>query len=169
MLAEIERMSERYGLRVANVFHAGDGNLHPLVCFDSRDAEQVRRVHEAGREIMETCVRAGGTITGEHGVGLDKRDYLPLVFTDDDLRTMLQVRAAFDPAGLFNPGKIIPALKGCGEGRAVSTTTDPPARPAARQDELRVPRESKQMRGWRLPSPAWKTLATSSWCSAPMR
>ncbi|HEX8558980.1 MAG TPA: FAD-linked oxidase C-terminal domain-containing protein, partial [Pyrinomonadaceae bacterium] len=121
VLAETYRIGARHALRVANVFHAGDGNLHPLVCFDSRDAEQVRRVHEAGREIMETCVRAGGTITGEHGVGLDKRDYLPLVFSDEDLRAMLQVRAAFDPSGLCNPGKIIPAPRGCGEARAVAT------------------------------------------------
>jgi glycolate oxidase subunit GlcD len=121
VLAETYRIGARHRLRVANVFHAGDGNLHPLVCFDSRDADQVSRVHEAGREIMETCVRAGGTITGEHGVGLDKSDYLPLVFGEDDLRAMLQVRAAFDPTGLCNPGKIIPAPKGCGEARAVAT------------------------------------------------
>ncbi|HJQ34033.1 MAG TPA: FAD-linked oxidase C-terminal domain-containing protein [Pyrinomonadaceae bacterium] len=121
VLAATYRIGARHGLRVANVFHAGDGNLHPLVCFDSRDAEQVRRVHEAGREIMETCVGAGGTITGEHGVGLDKSEYLPLVFTEDDMRAMLSVRAAFDPTGLCNPGKIIPALKGCGEARAVAT------------------------------------------------
>jgi glycolate oxidase len=120
VLAATYSIGARWGLRVANVFHAGDGNLHPLVCFDSRDAEQVKRVKEAGREIMETCVRAGGTITGEHGVGLDKSDYLPLVFSDDDMRAMLQVRAAFDPTGLCNPGKIIPALKGCGEARAVA-------------------------------------------------
>ena len=120
VLAETYRVGARWGLRVANVFHAGDGNLHPLVCFDSRDADQVRRVHEAGREIMETCVRAGGTITGEHGVGLDKSEYLPLVFSDEDLRAMLRVRAAFDPTGLCNPGKIIPVLKGCGEARAVA-------------------------------------------------
>ncbi|HEY0170404.1 MAG TPA: FAD-linked oxidase C-terminal domain-containing protein [Pyrinomonadaceae bacterium] len=120
VLAETYRIGARHQLRVANVFHAGDGNLHPLVCFDSRDAEQVERVHEAGREIMETCVRAGGTITGEHGVGLDKSDYLPLVFSEEDLRAMLQVRAAFDPTGLCNPGKIIPAPKGCGEARVVA-------------------------------------------------
>ncbi|HEX8720009.1 MAG TPA: FAD-linked oxidase C-terminal domain-containing protein [Pyrinomonadaceae bacterium] len=120
VLAETYRVGARYRLRVANVFHAGDGNLHPLVCFDSRDADEVRRVHEAGREIMETCVRAGGTITGEHGVGLDKSEYLPLVFSEEDMRAMLQVRAAFDPSGLCNPGKVIPVLKGCGEARAVA-------------------------------------------------
>src|SRR2546423_804451 len=129
VLAATYRIGAHYGLRVANVFHAGDGNLHPLVCFDARDPEQVLHVQEAGREIMETCVRAGGTITGEHGVGLDKSEYLPLVFTDDDMRAMLRVRAAFDPTGLCNPGKIIPVLKGCGEARAVvaekSSTSSP--------------------------------------------
>jgi D-lactate dehydrogenase (cytochrome) len=120
VLAATYATGARYGLRVANVFHAGDGNLHPLVCFDSRDAGQVARVKEAGREIMETCVAAGGTITGEHGVGLDKSAYLPLVFNEEEMRAMLQVRAAFDPTGLCNPGKIIPVLKGCGEARAVA-------------------------------------------------
>src|SRR6185369_17422775 len=75
----------------------------------------------AGREIMETCVRAGGSITGEHGVGLDKSSYLPLIFSDDDMDLMLRVRAAFDPSGLCNPGKIIPMPRGCGEARAVAT------------------------------------------------
>jgi FAD/FMN-containing dehydrogenase len=113
------------------VFHAGDGNLHPLICFDSRFADQVRRVKEAGRELMEVCVAAGGTITGEHGVGLDKRELLPLVFSEADMNAMLSVRAAFDPLGLCNPGKIIPMLRGCGEARAVSIKDDlvsPPTR-----------------------------------------
>jgi glycolate oxidase subunit GlcD len=112
------RIASRYQLLIANVFHAGDGNLHPLICFDSRSADQVHRVKEAGRELMETCVRAGGSITGEHGVGFDKRQYLPLIFSEADMDTMLRVRAAFDPSGLCNPGKIIPMLRGCGEARA---------------------------------------------------
>ena len=118
-------IAARNQLRIANVFHAGDGNLHPLICFDSRFADEVRRVKEAGRELMEVCVGVGGTITGEHGVGLDKRELLPLVFSDDDMNAMLSVRAAFDPLGLCNPGKIIPMLRGCGEGRAVTTETSP--------------------------------------------
>ncbi|HKV34038.1 MAG TPA: FAD-linked oxidase C-terminal domain-containing protein, partial [Pyrinomonadaceae bacterium] len=121
-------IAARNQLRIANVFHAGDGNLHPLICFDSRFEEQVKRVKEAGRELMEVCVNAGGTITGEHGVGLDKRELLPLVFSEADMNAMLSVRAAFDPLGLCNPGKIIPMLRGCGEGRAIATddteTTD---------------------------------------------
>jgi len=114
-------IASRYQLRIANVFHAGDGNLHPLICFDSRFADEVRRVKDAGRELMEVCVAAGGTITGEHGVGLDKRELLPLVFTDADMNAMLSVRAAFDPLGLCNPGKIIPMLRGCGEAKAVAS------------------------------------------------
>ncbi len=121
VLAETYRISARHHLQLANVFHAGDGNLHPLICFDLRRGDDLERVRQAGREIMETCVRAGGSITGEHGVGLDKSSYLPLIFSDDDMRTMLQVRAAFDPSGLCNPGKIIPMPRGCGEARAVAT------------------------------------------------
>src|SRR5690349_24887321 len=118
-------IAARNQLRIANVFHAGDGNLHPLICFDSRFADEVRRVKNAGRELMEVCVAAGGTITGEHGVGLDKRELLPLVFSDADMDAMLRVRAAFDPLGLCNPGKIIPMLRGCGEARAVAVQLDP--------------------------------------------
>lgn len=121
VLAETYRISARYKLQLANVFHAGDGNLHPLICFDLRRGDDLERVRQAGREIMELCVRAGGSITGEHGVGLDKSSYLPLIFSDDDMAVMLQVRAAFDPSGLCNPGKIIPLPRGCGEGRTVAT------------------------------------------------
>jgi glycolate oxidase subunit GlcD len=115
VLAETYRVGAKYNLRVANVFHAGDGNLHPIICFDSRFENDVNGIREAGREIMQKCVSVGGTITGEHGVGLDKSEYMPLIFSDDDMETMLRVRAAFDPTGLCNPGKIIPMLRGCGE------------------------------------------------------
>jgi glycolate oxidase subunit GlcD len=121
VLAATYRIAAKYQLRLANVFHAGDGNLHPFISFDRRDGDEVLRVEVAGREIMETCVRVGGTITGEHGVGLDKSAYLPLIFSPDDLAAMMQVRAAFDPSGLCNPGKIIPAPRGCGEARAVAS------------------------------------------------
>lgn len=120
VLSAVYEIANKHQLRVANVFHAGDGNLHPLICFDSRFPDQVKRVKEAGSELMAVCVAAGGTITGEHGVGLDKRELLPLVFSEADMNAMLRVRAAFDPAGLCNPGKIIPILRGCGEARAVS-------------------------------------------------
>ncbi|HEY0426406.1 MAG TPA: FAD-linked oxidase C-terminal domain-containing protein [Pyrinomonadaceae bacterium] len=120
-LAAIYQIADKYNLEVANVFHAGDGNLHPLLCYDSRDEYQLAHIKDAGREIMETCVEAGGSITGEHGVGLDKIEYLPLIFSDDDMETMLRVRAAFDPIGLCNPGKIIPLRRGCGEKRVIAT------------------------------------------------
>lgn len=118
VLAETYRVGAKYKLRVANVFHAGDGNLHPIICFDSRFKDDVENIKDAGREIMQKCVDVGGTITGEHGVGLDKSEYLPLIFSNDDMETMLRVRVAFDPTGLCNPGKIIPTLSGCGEKRA---------------------------------------------------
>ena len=121
VLADTYRISAKYNLMLANVFHAGDGNLHPLICFDLRRGTDIENVRQAGREIMETCVRAGGSITGEHGVGLDKSSYLPLIFSEDDMDAMLRVRAAFDPSGLCNPGKIIPMPRGCGEARAVAT------------------------------------------------
>ncbi|HJP93144.1 MAG TPA: FAD-binding protein [Pyrinomonadaceae bacterium] len=123
VLGAAYEIASKYQLRIANVFHAGDGNLHPLICFDSRFPDEVARVREAGRELMQVCVNVGGTITGEHGVGLDKRELLPLVFSEADMNVMLSVRAAFDPLGLCNPGKIIPMLRGCGEAKAVSTQT----------------------------------------------
>lgn len=126
VLAASYTIGAKYGLRVANVFHAGDGNLHPFICFDSRRAEEVINVKEAGRELMQTCVRAGGSITGEHGVGIDKSDYLPLIFNSDDMDAMLSVRRAFDPTGLCNPGKIIPTLRGCGEARAINGKNSAP-------------------------------------------
>src|SRR5438874_883587 len=121
VLAETYRISAQYNLQLANVFHAGDGNLHPLICFDLRKGDDLEHVRQAGREIMETCVRAGGSITGEHGVGLYKSSYLPLIFSEADMSAMMRVRAAFDPSGLCNPGKIFPLPRGCGEARAVAT------------------------------------------------
>src|SRR5437588_11413871 len=119
VLAETYRISAQYHLQLANVFHAGDGNLHPLICFDLRRGDDLEKVRLAGRAIMEVCVRAGGSITGEHGVGLDKSSYLPLIFSEADMSAMLQVRVAFDPSGLCNPGKIIPMPKGCGDRKSV--------------------------------------------------
>lgn len=142
VLGAAYEIAARYQLRIANVFHAGDGNLHPLICFDSRFADQVLRVREAGRELMEVCVGAGGTITGEHGVGLDKRELLPLVFSDADMNAMLSVRAAFDPWGICNPGKIVPMLRGCGEGRAVAQTPNLPVAAPPRQAPSKPSRSS---------------------------
>lgn len=108
VLRRIHEIAAAHRLRVTNVFHAGDGNLHPNILFDRRDEDEVRRVQAASREIMRVCIEAGGTITGEHGVGLDKRDYMELIFGDDEMEAMCAVRRVFDPRGLANPGKILP-------------------------------------------------------------
>jgi glycolate oxidase subunit GlcD len=113
VLDEIYRIAGKYGLLVANVFHAGDGNLHPNISFDGRDPDQVRKVSAASAEIMELCVSVGGSITGEHGVGMDKIESMRLIFSDSDMEKMLAVRDVFNPLGLCNPGKVIPAMKTC--------------------------------------------------------
>jgi glycolate oxidase len=118
VMHEIARIADDYDLPVGNVFHAGDGNLHPLLCFDRRDARAVRAVVEAGTEILGTCIAMGGTISGEHGIGYEKRDSLSLVFGSDDLAAMGRVRDVFDPRRLFNPDKIFPTGAVCGEVRA---------------------------------------------------
>jgi glycolate oxidase len=120
VMHEIDRIAGAYDLQVGNVFHAGDGNLHPLLCFDRRDERAVRAVVEAGTEILATCIAMGGTISGEHGIGHEKRDSLSLVFNTDDLAAMGRVRDVFDPQRLFNPDKIFPAGAVCGEVRAVA-------------------------------------------------
>ena len=107
-LARVAEIGNKYGLVVANVFHAGDGNLHPCIAFDEREPGAVDRVIEAGGEMLRACVEVGGTLTGEHGVGLEKKAYMPLVFTSEDMETMKKVRDAFSPNGRFNPGKIFP-------------------------------------------------------------
>ena len=114
VLAEIHRIAEETGVMVCNVFHAGDGNLHPNIAYDARDPEATARVHHAMRAIMRTCIAVGGTITGEHGVGLDKLDYMPLVFTEDTLEAMCRLRDVFDPDRRANPGKVVP-VRSCRE------------------------------------------------------
>ena len=115
VLRRIEALSHDHGLRVANVFHAGDGNLHPLVLYDGRVAGESERAEELANQILEACIDAGGSITGEHGVGADKACAMPLMFGEDDLATMQRVRLAFDPKSLSNPGKIFPTPRLCGE------------------------------------------------------
>jgi len=115
VLREIARLSETAGLRVANVFHAGDGNLHPLVLYDARISGEEARAEHLGGEILRVCIKYGGSITGEHGVGLDKAPYMSELFSDDDLETMNLARCAFDPQRLLNPGKVFPAPRLCGE------------------------------------------------------
>lgn len=116
-LLRIEEISKKCGLVIGNIFHAGDGNLHPLILFDHRDPDQFRRARAAGAEIMQLCVEMGGTLTGEHGVGMEKNELMPLMFTEADLELMRNVRAAFNPVGRLNPDKVLPLGKGCGETR----------------------------------------------------
>ena len=111
VLGRITEIGKRYDLKVANVFHAGDGNLHPNILFDRNDAEELKRVEEASKKIMALCVEVGGTITGEHGVGVDKRDYMPLVNGENEIAAMAAVKRVFDPQALFNPGKVLPDPK----------------------------------------------------------
>jgi len=121
IMDQIEGIRREYALTISNVFHAGDGNLHPNISFDRRDPEILDRVRSACREIMAACVAVGGSITGEHGVGNDKLDYMPWIFDGDTLAAMRAVRQAFDPAELANPGKVVP-VHACREWTAVKST-----------------------------------------------
>jgi glycolate oxidase len=115
VLREIDGLATEYNLRVANVFHAGDGNLHPLVCYDSGVEGEAARAEELAGLIIKACVEAGGSITGEHGVGVDKKAYMPSMFSEPDLEAFQRLRCAFDPHGLANPGKVMPTPRLCGE------------------------------------------------------
>ncbi len=115
VLKEMELLSKQYGYRVANVFHAGDGNLHPLILYDNAIPGAFKQVEELGGEILKLCVKAGGSISGEHGIGSDKNCYMPDMFSEADLETMQYVRQAFNPKNLANPGKIFPTPRTCGE------------------------------------------------------
>ncbi|MEY5100078.1 MAG: hypothetical protein RJA36_2797 [Pseudomonadota bacterium] len=115
ILRAIQEMEQKYGLRCANVFHAGDGNLHPLILFDANDPDQLRRCEEFGADILETSVRLGGTVTGEHGVGVEKLNSMCVQFSAEERDAMFAVKRAFDPAQLLNPGKVIPTLQRCAE------------------------------------------------------
>ncbi|MEI9852513.1 MAG: FAD-linked oxidase C-terminal domain-containing protein [Sphingomonas sp.] len=115
VLDRIGVLSEEYGLAVANVFHAGDGNLHPLILYDANAPGELDRAEELGNDILRLCVEVGGVLTGEHGVGVEKRDLMPVMFTDIDLRQQQRVKCAFDPELLLNPGKVFPQLHRCAE------------------------------------------------------
>ncbi len=116
-LRRIEEIGKKYGFEVGNIFHAGDGNLHPIILFDARDPTQFERAVATSDEIIKWCIEVGGAITGEHGVGMEKDRLMPLLFSEDELNLMRRVRDAFNPRGLLNPGKIFPSGKGCGEIR----------------------------------------------------
>ena len=115
VLKRIRELSEHYGLRVANVFHAGDGNLHPLILYDANKPGELEKTEEFGAEILKLCVEVGGVLTGEHGVGVEKRDLMPAMFSEDDLNAQQRLKCAFDADGLLNPGKVFPKLHRCAE------------------------------------------------------
>jgi glycolate oxidase len=116
-LRRIHQIGEQYGFQIGNIFHAGDGNLHPIVLYDPRDAAQFERALQASAEIIRYCVEVGGALTGEHGVGMEKSELMPLLFSDADFDLMRRVHDAFNPDSSLNPGKIFPLSKGCGEIR----------------------------------------------------
>ena len=115
VLKAIQKMSEKYQLPVANAFHAGDGNLHPLIMFNANDPEQMRKTEEFGSEILKYCVKVGGALTGEHGVGIEKRELMCEAFNDTDIQQQLDIKKALDPNSLLNPGKVYPILRKCEE------------------------------------------------------
>jgi glycolate oxidase len=115
VLKAIQKMSEKYQLPVANAFHAGDGNLHPLIMFNANDPEQMRKTEEFGSEILKYCVKVGGALTGEHGVGIEKRELMCEAFNNTDIQQQLDIKKALDPNSLLNPGKVYPILRKCAE------------------------------------------------------
>ena len=116
IMREMVAIGERYGLPIANVFHAGDGNLHPMICYDDRVPAELERAKEANEELLRACIALGGSVTGEHGIGYDKAKNLPLQYADADLNVMYRVRGVFDPQRLMNPRKLLPTHPACGEG-----------------------------------------------------
>ena len=119
VLEKVYEIADKYELLVLNVFHAGDGNLHPLLVFDKREPGAIERVHRAGEEIVAVSVAAGGVLSGEHGIGLEKRDYMPWMFGPEDLAAQALLREAFDPRGLANPMKVLPSPASCGDAHAL--------------------------------------------------
>jgi glycolate oxidase len=115
VLTGMAELSKKHGLRVANVFHAGDGNLHPLILYDANVSDELARAEEFGADILRLCVKVGGVLTGEHGVGIEKRDLMPEMFTEADLAQQQRLKCAFDDRGLLNPGKVFPTLHACAE------------------------------------------------------
>jgi glycolate oxidase len=115
VLARISELSAEHGLAVANVFHAGDGNLHPLILYDANQPGEIERAEAFGADILRLCVKVGGVLTGEHGVGVEKRDLMGTMFDESDLAQQQRLKCAFDPDGLLNPGKVFPQLHRCAE------------------------------------------------------
>ena len=163
MLDRIDALGDEYGLIVANVFHAGDGNLHPLVCYDGAVEGEAERAEELSGRILDVCLEAGGSITGEHGVGVDKKRHMPKMFGEADLDAFQRLRCAFDPAGLANPGKVMPTpravRRGAGRvpaaparggrpGGAVLMTVDEAARRDPRARPRAAARRRHEARRW---------------------
>jgi glycolate oxidase len=119
VLRQVYEIADRYELVVMNVFHAGDGNLHPLLSFDRREPGVMDRVLAAGKEIVAASVAAGGVLSGEHGIGIEKRDFMPMLFSPDDLDAQARLREAFDPDGVANPQKVLPAGSRCGDLQSI--------------------------------------------------
>ena len=115
VLIRMRELSEIYELELANVFHAGDGNLHPLIMYDASNEGEFERAEQFGADVLKLCVEVGGVLTGEHGVGVEKRDLMEVVFSEEDLNQQQRVKCAFDPTSLLNPGKMFPKLHRCAE------------------------------------------------------
>jgi glycolate oxidase len=122
-LRYIHEVSDKYGLEISNIFHAGDGNMHPIILFNPRKPGDLDKARRAGEDILERCIAAGGSITGEHGVGMEKMDLMPHLFSEDSLDLMRRLKEVFDPRRRFNPGKVLPGAKGCIEIRQPATMT----------------------------------------------
>jgi glycolate oxidase len=114
-MRQIVEIAGRHGIRVANVFHAGDGNLHPLIPYDAAAPEEFQRVLRASEEMLAACVAVGGSISGEHGIGIEKNNYMPWIFSESDLDAQRRLKSAFDPGDLMNPFKVFPTPITCGE------------------------------------------------------
>jgi glycolate oxidase len=121
-LEAIDRIGKKYGIAISNVFHAGDGNMHPILPFDPRSSDGLERARKAGEEILEYCISVGGSITGEHGVGIEKMELMAHLFPEETLDTMKDLKAVFDPSCSLNPGKVLPTGKGCLEIRQPPNT-----------------------------------------------
>ena len=156
VLAEVYEIAARYELQVLNVFHAGDGNLHPLLVYDAREPGVIERVHAAGEEIVTASVAAGGVLSGEHGIGLEKRDYMPLMFCEVDLAAQQALRRAFDPLERANPGKVLPQ-----PGQRAATSTPCRRAPGSEVDLDRVRRGDRRPPA-RSRSPGWRRVADRS-------
>ncbi|HEX2779635.1 MAG TPA: FAD-linked oxidase C-terminal domain-containing protein, partial [Gemmatimonadaceae bacterium] len=174
-LATIRAIGERHGVTVCNVFHAGDGNLHPNIPYDATDPDEARRVEEAMGEIMRACIEAGGTITGEHGVGLDKIGYMPLVFSEDSLATMCRLREVFDPERRANPGKVVPmhscrewGPRGVSAPRLVADAAPLVSAANARREPLReeTVRISEEVRAARAARTPIRIVGAGTWLDA---